>query len=650
MLYNYYFDICAMCILATIAIISLFRRKVPAYRQRAYSMLLMAIIIATVAQRVETLLQMNPIDAVGYPVAEKIAGSIYFIAHLGSAVGYLFYVMALLDIYADLRKFKNFMSVAFGYCIGIGLVVVNWFYPVLFHYDEKGIYNRDSLIIIYYLLAGYYIGYGLLLIFRYNTLMKLKTKIVVASYVLFAFAGLILQFFLPNFLVENFCVSLSATLVFITLQNPSEMVDEYLNILNKKAFLEGLDLNIKRKSTHSTIFVTIENIRALTSEIGYTQSQKVLKIIARYLKRVGFREFRLQTYVYRYSEYLFAITVHSADEQKARLLLDRIAKRIHEPWESSGMQIRIEGHVFLMRYPQNYSTSPELMTKIDILTDDLSRYKDVIIDTDNFEYNEIKKARDIDFTVRTNLDNKTAVVKFQPILSKIYKINYNVDAICFFADENGEEIDVRGKIPDVKTTQALMDTDEYVFRKACRALSFWNDGDKNGKYRAVVGLSQGEISKNDFIRRIKRILREEKAEASWISVKLSETTVTTMNKVAERNIRMLGEMNCSIIIDAFGSGYGDLNRILSLPIMQVNVDKSVRKSAMESEQMKIVAQGIVNLFHDVSIFVGATNIDSEKDKKMAEELGCDFLVGDYMGPPVPDSSFARTIDAYFDEG
>ena len=87
-----------------------------------------------------------------------------------------------------------------------------------------------------------------------------------------------------------------------------------------------------------------------------------------------------------------------------------------------------------------------------------------------------------------------------------------------------------------------------------------------------------------------------------------------------------------------------------MPVLQINIDPSVLKTARESEQMKIVAHGIVNLFHDVSIFVGAFELQTEEDKAMAEELECDYLMGDYMGVPVSDSSFVKVIDAYFEEG
>ena len=303
----------------------------------------------------------------------------------------------------------------------------------------------------------------------------------------------------------------------------------------------------------------------------------------------------------------------------------------------------------MISYPDDYMTTSELINKIEFITEDIAEHTEIIVGIDEFKFNEKKKARDFDVLARENIDSKKAIIKFQPILSKKYKINYSADVICFFVDEAGNEVDVRGHIPDIKVTQSLLDTDEFVYRRACRALSFWNAGDKNGKYRAVVGLSQGEISRTDFLRRIKKILREEKAEASWISLKLTETTLTTMNNIAERNLKLLGDLNCQIIVDKFGSGYGDLDRILSLPVMQVNIDISVLRVAMESEKMKMVAQGIVNLFHDVSIFVGAADIVNREDMEMAEELGCDFLIGDYMGAPLKDSSYVNIIDAYFEE-
>lgn len=650
MQYNYYFDICAICIIATIAITTMSRKAVPAYRQKAYGLLVFAIFTATAAERIETYLQMNPMDTSWYLFAEKSFGSIYYLAHLFSATSYMLYVMSVLDIYVNFRELKNFMFVAFGYLVGVTAVVINWFVPIMFYYSSDGLYHRAPGIWLYYALAMYYLAAGVSLMLRYNSLMRLKTRMFIASYVVFIIIGIVLQFFYPTLLIENFCNTVSVTLVFITLQNPSEMVDESLNMLNRKAFLEGLDLKVKRKEPHSTIFVTIDNIGELGAEIGFKQAQNVIKLIAQYLRNAGRKEYGLQSYAYRYAEYMFAVTIHSKNDELIKEFLEGIAKRLNDPWNSGGMAIRIEGHCFLIKYPDNYETTAGLISRLDVVTEDIANSKDTIVVLDDAEFWKAKKARDFDAMARASLDKKNATIKYQPVLSKIYRINYSADVLFFPKDDNGNEIDLRYFVPDAKSSQALIDVDEYVYRSACRALSFWNGGDKKGKYRAIVGMSQGEISKNDFIRKIKKILREEHAEASWISLKLTETTLTTMNKVAEHNLRLMGEMNSYIIVDKFGSGYGDLDRILSLPVFQVNFDISVLRMARFSDKMKLVAEGMINLFHDVSIMVGAADIENEDDKQIAEEIGCDFLMGDYMGQPMQDSSYVKFIDAYFEEG
>ncbi len=630
------------------AVTSLSRRWVPAYRQRAYTLLYFSVLIATLSERVETYLQMFPVDAGWYHPMEMVTGSLYFVAHLTSGFFYLIYIFSVLDIYVDLQSSHDFSRVALPSCIGILLVIINIFTPILFYYSEDGRYHRGNFIVLFYLLAIYYLAFGAVSLYKFMHIMRRRTRSVVTAFVCLVVSGMIIQFFVPTVLIENFFMTISITLVYITLQNPSEMVDENLNILNRKAFLEGLDLKTNRNSPHGTIFVSIDNMKALSDEIGYNQTQGVLKRITKYLKKVGRYDFRLQTYTYRYSENVFAITVHCEDDRRIEALLYAISKRLTEPWTAANMTIRAEGHCFLIKYPEHYSDTSELMSKLDIIMNAVTEDTEPIIDVDKLNITEMRRELDYDLMARRNLDTKSSIIRFQPMVSKIYKMNYICDVMVFLTDEYGNEIDMRGHIPDPGSTQSLMDTDEYVYRRACRALTFWNDGDKNGKYRAVVGLSQGEISRTDFIRRIKKILREERTEPGWISIKLTETTITTMNAIAERNLKMLADMKVSIIVDKFGSGYGNISKILELPVTQVNINHEILEKATISGGMMDVAKGIVNLFHDISIFVGASDIENEQDKLIAEELGCDYLIGDFIGRPMKDSSFTKIIDAYYD--
>ena len=650
MQYNYYFDVCALIILATIALTSLSRRWVPSYRQRVYLSLFICIFMATFAERMETYLQMHYFDAFWYHPAEMALGSLYFGFHLGTGLFYLLYVLAILDIYVDFKTPADFCKIALGYILGTCLVLVNIFVPILFYYDETGLYHRGKYILLFYLIAIYYVIHGTVLILKYRKLMRIRTRVVVLSYIDLVILGLIIQFFWSEVLIENFFGTISLALVYISLHNPSDMVDDKLNILNRRAFLEGLDLRTGRKVSHFTVFVEVDNIRALSAEIGYDQSENVMKKVASYLKTVGNKTVMVQSYAYRFSENCFAVTVHSSDEKKADELMEAIAERLGHPWRCGDMAIRMEGHCFKMEYPVDFKTASELMNRVAAVLDNLESELDTIVDVRAKRLYDRGETFDVELLTRRNINSDNVVIKYQPYLSSTYKVNYCADTVCYFIDDYGNEINMTGHLEDIKMSQTIMDLDEFVIRSACRTLSSWNDKEHDARYRLVVGVSQGELSRSDFIRRFKKILREEKTEPYWIAIKLTETTITTMNSMAEKNLRTLAEMKTYIVVDNFGSGYGDFQRLMGLPNSQVNLSHTLLEKALDSEDIRIIAEGVVNILHDISKFVGAVDVSSERVKKLAEELGCDFINGDYLVPPIKGNSFAGAVDEYYGEG
>ena len=60
--------------------------------------------------------------------------------------------------------------------------------------------------------------------------------------------------------------------------------------LTAELFFEAIGLKIKKKTPHFIVFMTIDNVRALSSEIGNSQMDGVIKTIADYLKKVGKKE------------------------------------------------------------------------------------------------------------------------------------------------------------------------------------------------------------------------------------------------------------------------------------------------------------------------------------------------------------------------
>ena len=77
MQYNFYFDIYAIIILVSIFMMSIVRRRIATYQNRVFTFLYIAVFIATVAERIETFLQLKAATIGALIYAEYIVGSCY---------------------------------------------------------------------------------------------------------------------------------------------------------------------------------------------------------------------------------------------------------------------------------------------------------------------------------------------------------------------------------------------------------------------------------------------------------------------------------------------------------------------------------------------------------------------------------------------
>ena len=281
--YTYYFDICAICILSTIAIMTLFRKWVPTYQNHAFLALFAAIAMTVISERTETFLQMNPQPGVIYPYAEKLAGSFYFTFHLLSAAFYLIYVLAVMNIPVRFRH--DFFPIFLAFFAGLALVVFNWFDPVMFYYDEAGLYHRAPFMILFYLFGCHYVLGGLIVLYRRRRRLQRRMVNIMVSYILLIIFGMIIQAAFPKMLTEGFFSTISLLLTYITIQSPSEMIDEEVEVLNRRAFLASASMQMDRKKPFITIYIGVDHVLAMSQALGDIQLQNLMKMMADSLKQ-----------------------------------------------------------------------------------------------------------------------------------------------------------------------------------------------------------------------------------------------------------------------------------------------------------------------------------------------------------------------------
>lgn len=97
-----------------------------------------------------------------------------------------------------------------------------------------------------------------------------------------------------------------------------------------------------------------------------------------------------------------------------------------------------------------------------------------------------------------------------------------------------------------------------------------------------------------------------------------------------------------LALDDFGIGYSSLRRLYRLPIEVVKIDRSFDAELPGSRVGLQLVRAIVSMAHSLDKEVVAEGVETEVQRELLEQLGCDALQGYLIGRPVPEDELHET--------
>jgi EAL domain-containing protein (putative c-di-GMP-specific phosphodiesterase class I) len=100
-------------------------------------------------------------------------------------------------------------------------------------------------------------------------------------------------------------------------------------------------------------------------------------------------------------------------------------------------------------------------------------------------------------------------------------------------------------------------------------------------------------------------------------------------------IFMLQNLGTKVVIDDFGAGFCNMKLIDRLNIDGVKVDRSLINGVESSEIKQTIVQSLVDIANVKGCYVLAEGIETEPQRQMSEQLGCEYGQGFLLGRPSP---------------
>jgi diguanylate cyclase (GGDEF)-like protein/PAS domain S-box-containing protein len=149
-----------------------------------------------------------------------------------------------------------------------------------------------------------------------------------------------------------------------------------------------------------------------------------------------------------------------------------------------------------------------------------------------------------------------------------------------------------------------------------------------------VNVSARQFRDPGFVDSVREALLTVGLPPSALLLELTESVLLGGNDRVRADLDELKEIGVRLAIDDFGTGYSSLAYLLELPIDVLKIDKSFVTGISSSSRRHALVKGITKLARTLRVEVIAEGIESEIERELLAEMGCQFGQGYLLSVPV----------------
>ncbi len=104
---------------------------------------------------------------------------------------------------------------------------------------------------------------------------------------------------------------------------------------------------------------------------------------------------------------------------------------------------------------------------------------------------------------------------------------------------------------------------------------------------------------------------------------------------ARLQLQALDRMGVRLSVDDFGTGYSSLSYLKRLPVAELKLDKSFVRDLESDADDRALASAVIGIARALELAVVAEGVETEGQRRVLLELGCDAAQGWLIARPMP---------------
>ena len=419
--------------------------------------------------------------------------------------------------------------------------------------------------------------------------------------------------------------------------------DDLTGLPNRHMFMDRLAQEIRRADRSAAflalLFLDLDRFKEVNDRLGHAAGDRLLADAA---QRIG-ACVRASDTIGRLGGDEFTVVLSGLDRIAT---VDRIAQALVEalaaPFVLDGEPAEVSASVGIALYPADAGQLCDLMARAD-----QAMYVAKHAGRNRYSYytdgaQQAMLARQaITAELRTALAANQFELLYQPIVSLRSGRVRKAEALLRWRHPRRGLLRPAEFLPFAESGGLMVEIGDWVLREAALQVQHWQQR-LDPQFQVSVNKSPAQIQRepgqyDNWL----AFLKERALRPRSVVIEIGESMLLEgMDAVIER-LRPYRAMGLQVALDHFGAGYSSLAHLVRYELDYLKIDHAFVEALDSGSNGLAACEAIIAMAHKLGMKVVAEGVESELQRSLLREAGCDYAQGYVVGGPMSADELER---------
>jgi diguanylate cyclase (GGDEF)-like protein len=390
----------------------------------------------------------------------------------------------------------------------------------------------------------------------------------------------------------------------------------------------------------AVLFIDLDQFKEVNDTLGHAVGDELLKMVANRLKEACRKEDTLGRLG---GDEFLVIAQRLVDQEGAATLASKLIHALDMPFDLDGHEVYVGGSIGISQFPRDARDVGSMIKNADVAMYQAKRGGGPRACFYSEEMNARALERlEIGTELRRAMERDEFELFYQPKVDLGSGRVTGAEALLRWRNPTRGLLPPAQFVPILEETGLIVAVGRQVLAKACHQAMEWRAAGF-GRIPVAVNLSASQFRSGQLAEEVELTLQASGLPHADLELEITESVLLQDYEQARAPLEKLVAKGVRASLDDFGTGYSSLSSLHNLPVQCVKIDRSFTQGLRPGRNTIVAA--IINVAHTLGMRVVAEGVETESQREVLRELGCDEMQGYLLARPMSHEDFRDWLRA-----